>query len=669
MHKFLKIVLFSFLALFLLSTLEAQTPGPIRLRPFMSGFDSPIKVTSARDGSERIFVVERPGVIKVIHYGTKPAEVYLDIRHLVSTEGEGGLLGLAFGYGFRDNGKFYVFYTRKEDGAIQVSEFRQDPRNHYKVLPTEFKVITIPHPDSRTNYGGAIFAGDLGALYIATGDGGGTNDPFNNAQNKDSLLGKVLRITPGSPSDSSPYTIPRDNPFYGSIPGADEVYALGFRDPFDAEWGHGSLGLWIADRGQNWQELNYLMRGGNYGWRAFEGNSCTNIDPSLCISPSFIAPKVTYSSSTHAGRCKLAGVTFYGEYDRRYTFFRGSSIYADRCTGEIITFYNGESTVIADIENDRLVSIGRDDNGEVYLVKSDGTIDKITKVKKPNVDVDGDGRSDLVLYRPATHTWYGRSTRDDRQYITQWGEGDDHPYAGNFDDDNKLDYAIYRPSNGHVYFLYSSGGYAATPLYWRFHDFVPAADYTGSGRDAVGYSTYAFGGLAWYGTLGGFPMPGQTSQAVFGGGFIFYPVVGDPVPGDYWGVGTDQAAVFDRATGTWTMRDRNLGYNRYYRFGEPGDIPTPGDFDDDGFTEMAVYRPSNGTWYIRISDDSWWSREWGEPGDIPVVGDYDGDGKDDIAQFRPSTGYWYVIGSTSGPVRYGQWGEPGDIPVATFDRP
>src|SRR5215475_12382492 len=201
----------------------APQVATIQLEPVISsGLSSPTFVTNAHDLTNRLFIVERPGTIEVLQPGSSTPTLFLDIITKVLSGGERGLLGLAFHPQYPTNRRFFVYYTRQTDGAIQLSEFHTSVGNPNLADSTEIPILTIPHPGQSNHNGGMIEFGPDGFLYMGTGDGGGANDPPNNAQNIDVLLGKILRIDIDHPNGGNLYSSPPSNPFVG-VPGADEI--------------------------------------------------------------------------------------------------------------------------------------------------------------------------------------------------------------------------------------------------------------------------------------------------------------------------------------------------------------------------------------------------------------------------------------------------------------
>jgi glucose/arabinose dehydrogenase len=301
----------------------------------IGSFDAPVYVAGAPGFPRLLFVVEQQGTVRVLREGRLLPRPFLDIAGLVGYGGERGLLSIAFPPDYARSRRFYVYFTDTE-GDIRVEEFKrnnatQAARGSRRVL------IEIPHRENSNHNGGQLqFLGRL--LYFGTGDGGSGGDPPNNAQNRNSLLGKLLRIDP-RPSGGRPYSIPADNPFAGPAGGRGEVYSYGLRNPFRFSFDTVTARqprIAIADVGQNrFEEIDYTTvaaaSGANFGWDAFEGfsryreeNGGTP-DPGGTVKPIFAYGR---------GR----GCTVIGGYvvgDRRLPTLRGRYLYADLCAGEL----------------------------------------------------------------------------------------------------------------------------------------------------------------------------------------------------------------------------------------------------------------------------------------------------------------------------------------------
>jgi uncharacterized protein (TIGR03437 family) len=355
-------------------TVSAQST--IQLVPVAEGLTSPLYVTHARDGSGRLFIVEQIGRIRVLPPGAAsplPAP-FLDIQSKVVSGGERGLLGLAFHPQYTSNRRFFVNYTRAGDGATVVSEFTTSASDPNLALTAEKVILTIAQPFANHN-GGMIEFGPDGLLYIGMGDGGDAFDPGNRAQNIEELLGKMLRIDVDTPNGAVPYSSPTDNPFFGSAPGRDEIYAVGMRNPFRFSFDRATGQLYVGDVGQTQiEEIDIVTRGANYGWRVFEGTQCTNIDP-LCGSPGFTPPITQYGHTN--GRCSVTGGYVYR--GSRSTFTPGSYLFGDFCTGEIFLYNNGAMSLLLDT-NLLISSFGEDAEGEIYVVNLGGSVFRLAAV-------------------------------------------------------------------------------------------------------------------------------------------------------------------------------------------------------------------------------------------------------------------------------------------------
>src|SRR5262245_36732420 len=253
-----------------------------------SGLSSPVFVTSPPGDCSRLFVVEQTGAIRIVKNGSLLATPFLDINTLVLFGGEQGLLGMAFHPSYAANGFFYVNYTRKPDGATVVARYsvsaNPDVADRGSVLP----LLVIAQPFDNHNGGMLAFGPNDGFLYIGMGDGGSGGDPFNNAQNPDVLLGKMLRIDVDHASPPLAYAIPPSNPFAGAAAGADEIWSVGLRNPWRFTFDRANGDMYIGDVGQNSvEEIDFEPAGSpgalNYGWRCMEGTSCTGLeDPPKC---------------------------------------------------------------------------------------------------------------------------------------------------------------------------------------------------------------------------------------------------------------------------------------------------------------------------------------------------------------------------------------------------
>jgi len=375
----------------------------VRLEKIAGGLKSPVLLTNAGDGSGRMFVIEKTGQIDIIKNGTLLSIPFLDIKNklmkLIPFYDERGLLGLAFHPQYESNGRFFVFYsapttTTGMDHKDVVAEYRVTANPDVADPASEIILLSIDHPAFNHNAGSLAFGPD-GYLYISTGDGGGEGDPqgpIGLGQDINSSLGKILRI---DVDHESPYAIPPDNP-YADVPGNDEIFAIGFRNPwrmsFDTETGQ----LFVADVGQDkWEEIDIVHNGQNYGWRIMEGNHL--YDPGLAqqlhINLSTLAPPIN-DYSHYIGHCIIGGYVYrgtqspslVGKYifaDWSDTFFqaRGKLFYLEQTgptTWKKMEFFLQNGKPI----NLYIPAMGQDESGEVYLIteKMPGSVIKTGEV-------------------------------------------------------------------------------------------------------------------------------------------------------------------------------------------------------------------------------------------------------------------------------------------------
>jgi len=334
------------------------------------GLEHPVYVTHAGDGSSRLFVVEQPGRIRIVKEGRLSASSFLDITDRVRHAGEQGLLGLAFHPAYAKNGRFFVNYVRRSDGKTVIAEFRASS-NPNVAQPNEKQLLTVaqPYPNHK---GGMVEFGPDGFLYIALGDGGSAGDPGNRGQNRNELLGKLLRI---DVDQGAPYAIPKDNPFAAGG-GRPEIFAYGLRNPWRFSFDRQTGELWAADVGQNeWEEIDIVKRGGNYGWRVMEGTHCF-LPRDGCARDGLIPPVADYGHEK--GRCSITGGYVYR--GSRLPAMRGAYLYGDFCSGEIFALAEGRQQLLLKTSLE-IASFGQDQDGELYVVGHGGTIHRLVEAR------------------------------------------------------------------------------------------------------------------------------------------------------------------------------------------------------------------------------------------------------------------------------------------------
>lgn len=309
----------------------AAVPWPrISLVLRAGGFNQPVQVTHAGDGSGTLFVAEQGGRIQTLKDGTLGAVPFLDISARVLTGGERGLLGVAFPSGYATKGHFYVDYTRAGDGATIVARYRVTPDPDVADPSSEEVLLVIDQPFSNHN-GGQIAFGPDGFLYVGMGDGGSGGDPQGNAQNPSTLLGKMLRID--VEGGVIPYAVPPGNPFAGRTGFRGEIWALGLRNPWRFSFDRGTGDLYIGDVGEgSFEEVDFQpvssTGGENYGWNILEGNSC--FGGTACNPLDFVPPVALYD---HSQGCSVTGGAVYR--GGAYPGMEGIYFYADFCSGRV----------------------------------------------------------------------------------------------------------------------------------------------------------------------------------------------------------------------------------------------------------------------------------------------------------------------------------------------
>ena len=275
-----------------------------------------------------------------------------------------------------------------------------------------------------------------------------------------------------------------------------------------------------------------------------------------------------------------------------------------------------------------------------------------TTTTRKRFDFDGDGKSDVSVFRPNAGAWYVQQSQNGFTGVT-FGAGTDLITPADFDGDGKTDYAVFRPSNGTWYYLRSSDGTFVGVSFGQNGDLPRPADFDGDGKADINVFRPSNG--AWY-------RLNSSNGGFFG---VQFGQNGDqPLIADFDGDAKSDVTVFRPSAGVFYSLDSSNGAFRGTTFGLGTDIPTMGDFDGDGKTDIAVFRPSNGAWYrLNSTNGGFFGVQFGQNGDIPVTGDYDGDGKADIAVFRPSAGSWYRLNSSNGGFFAVSFGAGTDQPV------
>ncbi len=394
---------------------------PLTTVQVASGLTLPDWITHAPGDYQRIFILEKPGRIRIVKDGVLLATSFLDINSIVgggtSVSDERGLLGLAFHPNYDSNGYFYVYYTNNSNNTV-VARYTVSADPDIADLGSAQQVLSVVQPQTNHNGGWTAFGPD-GYLYISLGDGGGADDDdaghtvgVGNGQDiTDNLLGKMLRVDINGddfPGDSTKnYAIPADNPFVG-VTGDDEIWAFGLRNAWRNSFDRVTGDLYIGDVGQNqWEEIDYQPAtssgGENYGWRCYEGNHNHNLTGDCSLTP-FTFPIYEYS---HSSGCSITGGNVYRGC--AIPDLQGTYFFADYCSSTISSFEYDGSTITnftnrtseldppGALAIASIVSFGEDAYGELYIADhSGGEIFKIV----PNVaggvitDCNGNGQED-----------------------------------------------------------------------------------------------------------------------------------------------------------------------------------------------------------------------------------------------------------------------------------
>ncbi len=342
-------------------------------------FASSVHMTHAGDGSNRLFVVERSGVVRVFSPSdSSQSRVFIDLRDRVRTpSSETGLLSIAFHPRYRSNGLFYAFYTTG-DLITRVAEFRRHPDDPQRGDPSSERIVLDVDQPAGNHNGGQIAFGLDGYLYIGLGDGGRSNDVFQNGQDPTTLLGAILRIDVDNRQGDLAYAIPDDNPFDGSNGRRREIWAWGLRNPWRFSFDRQTGQLWAGDVGQNkWEEIDLIVRGGNYGWNTMEGTHCFN-PTSGCDTSGLELPIHEYSHSV--GHSVTGGYVYRGP---RLVRLQGAYLYGDFVDKQIWALRRlpdgrVENQLLA-LSPSPIASFGEDEQGEVYIVGFDGAIYRLVE--------------------------------------------------------------------------------------------------------------------------------------------------------------------------------------------------------------------------------------------------------------------------------------------------
>lgn len=339
----------------------------------------PLAFAAPDDGSGRLFIAAKDGRIWILNGETVVADPLLDLRHLVSTGYEQGLLGIAVYPAFPTDPRVFVDYTDLAGDTV-VASYRISATDPNRLDPdTGTSVIAVDQPYANHN-GGALAFGPDGMLYVSLGDGGSGGDPLGNGQRLDTLLGKVLRLDVGaSVNGPAPYAIPPDNPLVGQSGARPEIWLTGLRNPWRIAFDRATGDLWIGDVGEgDWEEVDVARAGAsglNFGWNVMEGAHC--FAPARgCSTVGLTLPVTEYR---HPLGCTIIGGAVYRGL--RQPLLTGRYVFADYCSGRLwaiaATGDGPREPVRVGTVGAGIAAFGEDADGELFAANLDGTISRL----------------------------------------------------------------------------------------------------------------------------------------------------------------------------------------------------------------------------------------------------------------------------------------------------
>jgi glucose/arabinose dehydrogenase len=355
----------------------------VTLEPYVEIQGGPLGIDAPDDGSGRLFVIAQDGRIWAVDSnGVVLRTPMIDLGSRLRSGGEQGLLGLAIHPGFPTDPRVFVNYTNKDGDSI-IASLTVDPSNPDRLDPDSHREILFLEQPFANHNGGDLLFGPDGYLYAFFGDGGSGGDPQGNGQNRDALLGKVLRLDIDHANGDLPYTSPADNPFAGRD-GRDEIWLMGMRNPWRASFDRATGDLWIGDVGQGaWEEVDVARAGVgglNFGWNVTEGNHCYP-PGAACNTAGLTAPVTDYG---HDLGCTVVGGYVYRGV--KYPALAGAYLFADYCSGRIFAIDPAVDGYRAPVEvgngGGGLSSFGQDAAGELYITHLDGDISRVVGARK-----------------------------------------------------------------------------------------------------------------------------------------------------------------------------------------------------------------------------------------------------------------------------------------------
>ena len=375
------------LGAFLLTVMTAGCDGSaeptgiaVRLREVAGGLDAPLFLTTAPGDPTRAFVVEQGGRIRIIRNDALVPTPFLDISGRMASGGERGLLGLAFHPQYATNGRFVVYYTNTS-GDVRIASYQVTADPDLADPASEQILLAVPHPSFSNHNGGMVVFGPDGRLYAGIGDGGSGGDPNGNGENRNTLLGKLVRLDVNGAGQAS---VPSDNPFVGQSGMRPEIWSYGLRNPWRFSFDRQTGDLYIGDVGQNAREeidvstaASQAGRGLNFGWNITEGSACYS-PASGCNRTGLTQPALDYG---HSDGCSVIGGYVYR--GSAIPELRGHYFYGDYCSSWVKSFLLSGTRAGQPLDwatlrpGSQITSFGEDAGGEVYIIVSSGRVFRI----------------------------------------------------------------------------------------------------------------------------------------------------------------------------------------------------------------------------------------------------------------------------------------------------
>lgn len=593
------------------STKPAPPPIPVTLKKIVGGLGHATSIANA--GDDRLFVTQQEGLIFVVQNGVRRTRPFLDLRQLVSTGGELGLLSIAFPPDYAESGRFYVDYTNRDEEVV-VARYQVSAVDPNRATPGSARILlTIPKPFTNHN-GGQLQFGRDGYLYISVGDGGGFGDADCNAQQTANLLGKILRIDVSGDT----YTIPDGNPFPAS-----EIWLLGLRNPWKFSFDRLTGDLWIGDVGQTRrEEINFLPgdapAGANFGWKPMEGNACYSnagcpASTPPCRSSQFLLPVLDYNHRSNA--CAVTGG--YVSRGPSLPHAYGTYFFGDLC-GDLIFAADRQAGTWSvrsfTVPPGGFVTFGESIGGDLFTANRRGDLYQVVPLHP--VDTTG-------LYDPAAGRFLFKDLHvtgpRDRDLAFGTPGSAEIPVAGDWDGDGKTTVGFWDPV-AREFRLKDDIVFAVTP---PADDAIPVVgDWNGDKKDSVGFYDRA---------TSRFHLTNRTAGAdaleisfAFGQGGI-------PITGDWNGDGRDTVGLYAPALGLFTFRNQlaSGAPDARLRFGGANSsrLPVAGDWNGDGRDAVGLFNPATATFQLKDAIEAGPAnrtvRITGAPaGGRPVVGEW-----------------------------------------------